>query len=220
MFTWVCTQCGREVDVAESECPYCGQPEEKPEEAPTEKLPPVAPSSGKPAPPPPTQQPEQPRQPAAQPPALTVKTSHLVLFGVVLLAAIMAAVYFSRPDLLKFEEIPMAIQDAIPESFGRAAAGSIEVSGIRTWYDNESRPRVKALVTNHGEEAQPNVMLEVALRPSEAPRDSQPLATFEIRLSEPLEPLAYAEVETELHAAGTLSALPAWHRIRVDAAKK
>ncbi len=203
MFTWECPKCGREVDVAEQECPHCNEQFNKASADDTaDRLPRLV---------------EHPDAPAPQSrTAFTIQPTQLALFFVILIGAVLAAVYLSRPDMLAVDDVSLLGGASPPAELGRAFEGSIEIAGIRYFYDDEIKPRVRAVVINHGENEKSGVELTVELRTLEAAADAMPLATFAIRLAEPLAGRSSTEIETELTTAATIQAMPSWERLRVD----
>lgn len=202
MFTWVCPECDKEVDVAKKECPHCaatfmeGSTEDTADRLPRLKE---------------TQDP--PPEPAARQ-AFALKPTHLAVFLVGVLAAMLAAVYFSQPDL--FKKVPLVASDpGPPEPVGNGFLGSLEIAGVRFWYAEELKPMARAVLINHGETPQVGVELRVELRSIEAEPDSQPLASFPVVLEQELEGRGSQEVEADMLVAGTLQALPSWDRLRV-----
>lgn len=101
------------------------------------------------------------------------------------------------------------------ETFAIGVRGPVEVSAIRPYYTAEHRMRVKAFVANHSRSEQ-SVAVRVQLRVREADRQSPPLASFDVIIPNPVPPSGGQEVETELHALGSLQALPPWDEMRVD----
>jgi hypothetical protein len=89
------------------------------------------------------------------------------------------------------------------------------VTGIRPFYDGEYKPKVTALVVNHGEAPLESVNLEVQLRAPQASPLTAPLASFKIELQN-LGSNESREIETDLKALGTLASLPPWQQIRID----
>ena len=229
MFTWECPTCGRELDVGTTECPDC-HPESAEKPARRREEPKASPAvAATPAPQSPPK--EQPGAGASQPapraaakpsqgPRRTAKSrtglqpARLRIVAIVLVAAIGLAIYFARPD---FFRQAADLTESLPgagASGGSVVEGTLQVAGIRTFYDNEYRPRVRAVVINHGETPLSNVELVVQMRPPRAPSTSAPLASFVIQLDE-IGAQASQEVETELAALGTLASLPPWGEIRL-----
>lgn len=228
MFTWVCQRCGKEVDIAEVECPFCkaetggtelgsahgaarGPVEEDypaKAEAPAraeERLPPPrrteAPASTVPRPEPP-------------PHALAVRPLHLALFLLVLLLSLAAAIYFARPDLFAFEGVSLP---KLPRAeVAPLQEGPIEVAGIRAWRDADAKLKVRAVMVNHTAGTYPDRRWRVTLRDPETQEDAPAAATFDVELDEPLEGRGSREIETELLAPEGLTALPEWNRIQVQ----
>ena len=245
MFTWECPKCGRDIDIAETDCPHCtgravaapptveqtpaaAQEPQAPVEAAaprptvTERRPaPAVPEVYNPNPklPPPPQAPAAPTAPTG---AFTVGPKQLAVFMGVLVVSVLGAVYLAQPDLFDFGG--SASMSSAPEAEaappGAAIVGDLEVAGVRFWYDDDIKPRVRALVINHSEDTQRNIELMVELRAAEASVNSPALASFDLRPTTFLAGLASAEVETELRAAGTLQSLPPWTELRVTLREK
>ncbi len=137
--------------------------------------------------------------------------------GLVLVVAIGLAVYLARPHLfssgLRLENVPDTAPDEL--SAGTAAQGDLQVTGIRPFYDGEYKPRVKAIVVNHGETLIESVNLEVQLRAPQASPLTAPLASFRIEVQN-LASNESREIDTELTALGTLASLPPWQQVRID----
>ena len=219
MFTWVCQRCGKEVDVAEVECPHCAVEmnrsalgsaqgaDRRPIEEdvyPAEKLPPA-------------QRAMRPPTPAPLPPpqhALAIRPLHLFLFALVLAVSLAGAIYLARPDLMTVEGV------SLPRLPRREAPplqqGPIEIAGIRTWRDEQAKLRVRALLINHTAGPYPEQNFRISLRNPESEDEAPPGATFEIALEEPIGARASREVEAELIAPEGLTALPEWNRMRVE----
>lgn len=233
MFTWDCPKCGKELDIATTVCPECGfteaTPVEEPAPRPAARLaaqPPVPPPAAQAPVAPPAAAPPLPPPAAYQPPpaphALSIPARPLIMLSLVLAAAIGGFLYYNHSQTLKqatglaLESVPddpIEMQDASGES-----VSGLEVVGIRTWYDDQSKPKVRAVVVNHGDEGVPKVGLSVQLRPREATRNAPPLASFEVRLTDVLGPRESKEIETDLVALGTLASLPHWSKVRIDIA--
>jgi hypothetical protein len=221
MFTWECPTCGREVDIVESECPNCSKKGKAAVTAvATERA-----AAGKPGAevrpaaahlPPPAQRATAPRPRPAQA-SWGLQGKHVAIFAVLALLAVAVAVYFARPDLFRrgpqLEDVPLA--EGAGDS-GSAYLGNVEVAGVRTWYDSDYKPKVSAVVINHGESPEGNVKFKVELRTREASTSDTPLASFEIQLNDALKPREAREVQADLNAMGTLASLPPWQRMRVD----
>lgn len=202
MFTWVCPDCGAEVDVAEKSCPRCrAKFEVDSTEDTADKLPQL----------------KETPDPAPKPAAFSLNPTHLALFLVALIAAVGLAVYLSQSGGgLVLEDLP---DDAIAEPTvigGSGLAGPIEVTGLRFRYDDEFTPLVQAIVINHSNRELYGLQLAVKLNTVDAPADASPLATFEVTLEEPLGEQASAEVESAMLIAGTIAALPPTDRLRVE----
>ena len=203
MFTWECPECGREVDVAKKECPNCkAQFNKTSTEDTADRLPRLV------------EHEDAAAAPAVR--AFTVQPTHLALFFVVLIAAILGAVYIARPDMLHVDEVPLLSSNEPPRELGRAFEGSLEVAGIRYFYDENIKPKVRAVIINHSDEEKNGVELRVELRTLEAKEDSSPLAMFDINLDKALPARGSADIETDLTTSATIQAMPSWERLRVD----
>ncbi len=233
MFTWQCPKCGRDIDIAETGCPHCSgrevaaaapvepRPERPPEVAPAPAVAEVYNPSPK-LPPPVEQSPAEAPDSAPPPGAFTVGPKQLVFFMGVLVLSVLGAVYLAQPDLFDFgggASLSGAPEVEAPPP-GAAIVGDLEVAGVRFWYDENIKPRVRVLVINHSEDSQRDIELTIELRPAEARADSPSLASFDLRLDTFLAGLASAEVETELRASGTLQSMPPWSEMRVSAREK
>jgi hypothetical protein len=220
MFTWECPTCGREIDIAESECPHCAKKQKAASAAVATETPAAAGKSPPEQPAaaphlPPAQRASTPRRPP--PPAWGLQGKQIAVFAVLAVVAIAAAVFFARPDLFRrapqLEDVPLA--EGSGDS-GGAYLGDIEVAGVRTWYDADYKPKVSVVVINHSESPQANVGFKVELRTREASATDTPLASFEIRLDNALGPREVRDVQADLNAMGTLVSLPSWRQMRVD----
>lgn len=197
MFTWVCPDCGAEVDVAEKSCPRC---KANSTEDIADKLPIAKGSSDS----------------ASKPTQFSLRPTHLALFAVALIASVALAFYLSRPRGLVLEDIP---EDAIAEptvTGGSGVAEQIEITGLRFRYDDDFTPLVQAVVINHSNSELQGVKLAVKLNTAAAPADASPLGTFEVVLDEPLGQQGSAEIEATMVMAGTLAALPPPDQLRVE----
>lgn len=207
MFTWECPTCGRELDVSLKACPDCSA---------VEASPPIAaalPSEAEAARPAATVA-EKPK--VTSPSAFSLTPKHLLLFVFFLGAAVAAAVFFARPELLPKPELPVAWREPGPaEQPGRGNNDPLEISGIRLTESEDGKPLVRALVINHGEQAVKKAAMQVALREFGAPVDAPPDVSFTLRLGEELEAGASREVEVPLEEAPD-SGLPRWGRLRID----
>jgi hypothetical protein len=207
MFTWECPTCGREIDIAESECPSCSQRKKAADTAAAQK--PVAAA----LPPRPAKARQAPRAAGA---SWGSQTKHLALFGLLVLLTAAAAAYLAMPQLFRPDTPEEAAVAEGSGDAGSAYLGGVEVAGIRPVYDADFKTKVKAVVINHGESAQSNVDLQVALRTRQSSTRDTPLASFRIQLDEAIGPNESREVEVDLITFGTLASLPPWHQLRVD----
>lgn len=236
MFTWVCPDCGYDVDVAAEQCPRCsGQLEGKDEQSQATAVRPQPPPAEPPAAPArqvssPEPEPRQrlPTGPARAPQpieatrpsgGLQFRARHLVYFMMALAVALSAAFWLatgSVPGLSSLRlELPGEMELSPVETFAMGVQGPIEVSGIRPYYTDEFQARVRAFVANHAKSQQP-VAVRVHLRVREAGQQVPPLASFAVVLSAPLPPNGGQEVDVELEAMGSLQSLPPWEEMRVD----
>ena len=235
MFTWVCQRCGKEVDIAEVECPHCAVDagstklgsahgaDRKPAQEELRPKPPPERSERSPAEAPPQERLPSPSRvvsdlssvPRPEPPpdAFALKPIHLVLFFVGVLAALAVAVYLARPDLFAVEGIELP---KLPRAeLAPLQEGPIEVAGIRSWRDIDANLKVRAVVVNHTAGPYPELRFRVTLRDPEAEEDAPDAAAFEVELEEPLQGRESREIETELLAPEGLTAIPDWNRIQV-----
>ncbi len=209
MFTWICPKCGKEVDVAQKSCPRCAAAEASSESAPS--LPPPAALSRQEEAASPQRRPEKQSGSLS---SLEVRPIHLLLFAAVLIASVGGAVWLSRPDLLRLEAVADPDEESV-QTFSRGIRGPLEVAGIRAYYTDDYRTKVKAFVVNHSDEAR-SVALRVSLRHRQAADNAPPLGGFDLVLPEPLEGQGAFEIDTDLEALGSLQSLPPWQEIRVD----
>ena len=225
MFTWVCQRCGREVDVAEVECPHCAVESARTafgsargsDRRKLEDVYPSEPEESERLPLPSRQ--EKPPTPALLPPppsAFSVRPFHLLLVALVLLASLAFAVYLARPDLMTVEGVSLPKLPTLATPEPPLQTGSVEVAGVRTWRDVQSKLRVRAVLINHTEGPLSDLAYKVSLRDPASAEDAPPAATFEVQLEEPLGPRESREIETDLIAPEGLTALPNWNRMRVN----
>ncbi len=139
---------------------------------------------------------------------------HLLLFTAVMILAVIIAVWLSRPDLLRLESVAEPKEEWV-QTLSRGIQGPLEVAGIRTYYADDYRTKVKAFVVNHSDEER-SVALRVSLRHRQSTDNAPPLGGFDLVLPEPLAGWGAFEVETDLEAMGSLQSLPPWQEIRVD----
>lgn len=217
MFTWECPKCGRELDIAESECPHCSQKGKAASTAVATEPKPAAKAPARGLPQPAARRTPEPWEQPRPSASWGVQGKHIAIFGLLALVAVAAAVFLANPDLFRsqpqLEDVPLG--EGSGES-GSAYLGSIEVAGIRTWYDPDYKAKVTAAVINHSDSAQGSVNLRVALRTREASLTDTPLASFEIQLDEALGPREARDIEADLTAMGTLASMPPWYEMRVD----
>lgn len=147
-----------------------------------------------------------------------IQGKHLAIVLVVLLVAVTAAVYLARPDLFRgrqeisLEDVPLS--DAV--GFASAAFGDLQVAGVRPFYSDDLKTKVRFVVINHGETPQAGASIQAHLSHKDSPLDSPPLASFVIAFNETLAPGESREIETDLMAFSTLAAFPPWKDLRID----
>ena len=213
MFTTECPKCGREIDVGETDCPYCGSGAK-------------AQTADRPAPAPPAQRVprRRPVQRVRRPPrksaAWSIPPLYLAILAGLLAATIGVAVYLTSPGLfadgqkLKLENVGEVSEGS---GGGSASVGNLEVAGVRAWWDQESgKLKVRAVVVNHGDIPMNQVDLKVHLKSRNSRASASPLASFELRLDEELGPLQSRDIEADLASLAHPSALPPWDEIRIE----
>jgi len=191
VFSWICPTCGREWDAAKKECPECaGQ------------------GAG--------------AESGVARPASSLRFWLLLGGGTVL--AVMGLVLWNRflsnqPAAPPVQVKPAAKGGATLDPVSEfSQTGQIEVAGLRLSYDPENKPRVRAVVINHGADEFRGVFT-VALRPAQAATDSLPLARFKVQIDAAVKPGASRELETALESLATLAAMPPWRQLRADIEK-
>jgi len=228
-----CPKCGEQFgapETAEQIAPPPQRPSSAPPATPSvAQVATPAPASPKPPPatvvrpsPPPLPEPASALHqftPVARPTAAAgIQGKHLVMVVAVLVVAIAVAVYMARPGL--FDGAPELQLEAVPnaDEIGVAAAafGDLQVAGIRPYYTDDVKAKVRAVVINHGEKAQSGVRLLAHLSPEEAPLTSPPLASFVIELREELGPQESREIDADLMTLGTLASFPPWKKLRIE----
>lgn len=169
MFTWICPQCGKEVQPHETECPYCKAAAEKQSAPQTTASPLSAPSAPSPPPPQAAATPAarpSPKAPTApqQQPVYQVGGTRSGIPGwlvTLLVAAILIGgtyvvyrVWFQRssPQTVAsgespFEEVPQAGESTAGNRLNRY----IEATGFRITEDNNKRLLLQFLIVNHSE---------------------------------------------------------------------
>ena len=136
----------------------------------------------------------------------------------VLALAVAAALFSSRASLfssdpgLQLEDVP----DAAPAGAGSAYLGDLQVAGVRTLYTADYKPKVRAVIINHGEVPRSGINVQVHLWPVEAPSTAPPLASFSIAIDGELAPQEARDIETDLTAMGTLASFPKWNKLRLE----
>ena len=219
MFTWVCQRCGREVDVAQTNCPNC----EPAKGADTElgsargaaarvaepvKLEPIAQAA-------PVLPPSGPASPDPPPNVFSLKASHLLVFGFALLAAVAVAIGMSQPQLLsEWRErltAPAEAEEGAPIAL--PAPGAIEAAGLRAWRDEKAEVRIRATLVNHQMSADPNLEYEVLIFARADADTWKLLGSFQVKLDEPLGGRTAREVEASLDAPDGLAKFPDWSEL-------
>ena len=213
MFTWECPRCGREVDIDEEQCPKCGA---TPETEPQRK--PAVPRKRRALP----RTRSRKRRRAGT--TWTIGPSHVAVFAFILIFAVGAAVYISRPDLfgsagaLQLENVPEELFSAPPRPPGLQ---DVEVAGVRIWYDQQRELlKVRAVVINHSTVARKRLNLVAHLRPEGASMTAPALARFPIRFEDELAPREAREVETKLESLGHPASFPDWNLLQIQLEKR
>ena len=209
MFNWECPRCGREVDIDEERCPACGaQPGTKAQPKPAVSR--KGRALARPRP--------RGRRRAAT--TWTIGPSHVAVFAFILILAVGAAVYISRPDLwgsagaLQLENVQEELFTAPPRP---PSLQDIEVAGIRIWYDRQRELlKIRAVVINHSSVARKRLNLVAHLRPEGASTTAPPLAKFPIRFEEELAPREAREIETKLESLGHPASFPDWTLLQIQ----
>lgn len=207
MFSWVCPTCGKELDIGTKVCPNCAGRAE------------ASAAAGA----------------AGSNRRFWAGLGLAALVGVALLAGL--ARYQSRPRAATAQleaparSKPLPPPEPVPEAPAPAKdlpppqpvaspvpewARHVEIAGVRTFYDAQNKPRVRAVIINHGEDELSNTVFTVALRPAQAAPDSSPLARFTVKLTAPIKPGDFREVQAPLDALATLAAFPPWRQLRAD----
>ena len=194
MFTWVCSTCGKELDVSVTECPECkGRPTAPPLTVPT-------------------------ASPAASRNPFRLRLA--LVAGLAVVGLIWLVLYQSRRPASppRAASKPMLTLQPVPEAAAAIPAPphQVEVAGVRLSYDAQDKPQVRAVVINHGEEELRNATLAVSLRNASARPDSPPLARFTTRIAGALKPGDSKEIKAPLEAFATLAAMPPWRQLRAD----
>jgi len=159
------------------------------------------------------------RRRAAPPRPGLLTPKQWAIFAGILVVAVAGAVLLARPDLLSSGD-QLQLEN-VPEVMGVGVADDpelqhIEVSGVRPFYDEELNPKVSVVVTNHSDSPAGPFSLRIHLRPREAPLNTPPLASFDLRVQERLEAREARDLQMELTPMGTLASLPPWNELRVD----
>ena len=211
MFATECPKCGREIDVGETECPYCNAGAETP-------------TADRPAPvarrPPQRRPVQRARRAPRKAAAWSIPPLYLAILAGFLLGTIGVIVYFTSPGLfsggqkLALENVEEGSEDS---GGGSARVGDLEVAGVRAWWDQESEKlKVRAVVVNHSDIPTSHVDLKVYLKSRNSRASASPLASFDIRLDEGLGALQSRDVEADLASLAHPSALPPWNEIRIE----
>ena len=224
MFSWICPDCGAEVEASSDVCPSCAAqgssasdtaPAGFDEDAPAVPSEPPAPVVSADS----ESSPHETSTGSSGKPGLHLETRHLVLFAVTLLLAVLVAVWAAGDPTGLFSglalEDPQEMEASSVETFSIGVDGAVEVSGIRPYYDEEFQTHVKAFVANHSSEPQ-SVAVQVLLRAREASRQAPPLATFNVVIPDPIGPNGGTEIDVVLNAMGSLQSFPRWDEMRVD----
>jgi len=201
MFTWVCPNCGKELDVAVKECPDCRDRAASMRQASPEVVAETPPSG----------------------------IRFWILLGIGALAGVALLAFLVHYRMTHASPAPepsgkagarlttpsLPPPEAVPEA-GRSSARDVEVAGVRMSYDAHQKPQVKALIINHGEDPLERATLTVTLRQASSAPGSPPLAHFDAKIASPLKPGDAREITAPLDALATLAAMPAWRDLRAD----
>lgn len=236
MFTTECPRCGRELDIGETECRRCASADEAkaspaPVSPPPSPQPPRAKSAAKTAPPPRAEEPRVPMprldsaprtvprprpRPRARAAVWSVPPAFLWVFAAFLAGVVGTALYSTNSEWfgasnVHLEEVPEEIS-GVPS----AVDGDLEITGLRTWWDIETETiRVRAVVINHGEIPRRGDY-KVHLRSFGGRPSADPIAGFDLRITEALAPREARDVEAELMSLAHPSALPNWIDQRIE----
>ena len=224
MFSWICPDCGAEVEASSDVCPNCSALGSSD----SDSAPAGFDQGAAGVPPEPTASvvsavtespPQESPARSSLRSGLHLEKRHFVIFAVALVLAILVAVWAAGDSNGLFSGLGLEDPDEMAvspvETFSIGVQGAVEVSGIRPYYDQDFQTHVKAFIANHSDEPQ-SVALQVLLRVREASRQAPPLATFDVVVPDPIGPNGGTEVDVVLHAMGSLQSLPPWHEIRVD----
>ena len=232
MFTWICSDCGIAVDVAEDVCPHCENRSTATTAEPSaSRVPETAPTQANPS-----HETRAKPMPRLRSKAVTersgsrvsetahsnvskgglhLRAGHYLVFAGGLALAMLVAVWLSGGlSGLRLED-PEESTESPVETFAIGVRGPIEVSAIRPYYDEDYQTHVRAFIANHSKQEQ-SVAVRASLRVREASKQAPPLATFDVIISAPLPPNGGQEVDVQLRALGSLQSLPPWNEMRVD----
>ena len=214
MFTTECPKCGREIDVSETDCSYCGsgakaQTADRPAPAPAAQR---VPRSR------PVQRVRRARRKSA---AWSIPPLYLTILAGFFVVTIGVIVYFTSPGLFGGGGQKLTLENVGDASeysgVSSASVGDLEVAGVRTWWDQErEKLKVRAVVVNHGDIPTNQVDLKVHLKSRNSRASASPLASFDLRLDEELGPLQSRDIEADLASLAHPSALPPWNEIRIE----
>ena len=221
MFTTECPKCGREIDVGETDCSYCGSTAETQAADRPAAVPATQPPRPRPAQQVPRSRPVQRvRRPPRKSATWSIPPLYLAILAGFFVATIAVIVYFTSPGLfgggqkLTLENVGDASEDS---GVGSASVGDLEVAGVRTWWDQENEKlKVRAVVVNHGDIPTNQIDLKVHLKSRNSRASASPLASFDLRLDEELGPLQSRDIEADLASLAHPSALPPWNEIRIE----
>lgn len=224
MFSWICPECGAEVEASSDVCPICSaRGSSASDTAPADFAQDAAAVPSEP--PAPVGIAVSESLPQESPTGSPVKSGlhlekrHLAIFAVTLILAVLVAVWAAGDPTgllsgLGLED-PEEMAVSPVETFAIGVEGAVEVSGIRPYYDEDFQTHVRAYVANHSSEPQ-SVAVRVMLRPRQASQQAPPLATFNVVISEPIGPNGGTEVDVVLNSMGSLQSFPRWDEMRVD----
>lgn len=149
------------------------------------------------------------------PDVFSLQPSHLLVFVFALIAAVVAAVLLSQPDLVsewRDQLTAPAEVDGVP-LVDAPEPGAIEAAGVRAWRDEKAELRVRATLVNHQMSAASDLEYEVLLFAPATDDKVKPLGSFRVTLEEPLAGRSALEVEATLEAPEGLAGFPHWSEL-------
>ena len=218
MFTWICPQCGSEVQPSESECPNCAERNRsQPAVAdPAATLPQIQAAEA------------VKKRPAAPAPQATRFPPWLLalLFALVFLTmgglGFLAYNYFAhRGEPLPPSRIVPGRRPVPAEAATSATPSAnvlnqyIEVTGLRLVEENPKNLQIEFVIVNHSQAPLTDVAGTVTIRPITAKPDGESVGSFNFRLPE-LRPYEAKDMKAPLQSKLRVYELPDWQFIRAD----